>query len=294
MLGAVTVPRHPASQQQGDRLRVSLLAKDVPPRVQVGPAAIAELAVPLFVAAVAAGIERESELYRATYSGRGSTPVVLGGIYELEVVRCRRGSAHQGGECAAADRLIEFRADVDVARGPALRIVPTAFVVRGTEAKVASSLLGPPLKSPVSYLNPFYWLTSIALLPWQWTEGDLNELDVNLQVGVEVVVRRKQGGTTVARLGSVDFPFEGVELPAAGDARAKPRPEELASPYLPLPIDASQTAGGGVAHEVYANLVVTVQEAGDLGDVIARGAQQVDERERAFSDTLLEVLGLRE
>ncbi len=301
-VGNVLIPTHPRSALQGDKyvLTVGITpspltkAADGAPTSAVavakgGPgAALAVAAVDFVLDEVQKGIEKEAKRYSATYSARTKTQLSLSAAVtptstKFEVIGSPKWLLEaKRGDALALSADIHWNQD-----GSAFYIVPTKFSFSGAGSKIASAGL------PYSLIMPWRWpaMLSVGVLKI-FGQDKYFKPDVNIQLQVEALTAGKS-----STLGVVDFPMGKVSLgtdyilttnnvKTSGDLRLA----SLESPWLPMPaLQAKQ--GGDII--VPLNITLTVMEANDLGDVIAKGAEKAKEKKEDAAKSILEKLGIK-
>ena len=220
--------------------------------------------------AIAGAIEKESKLYKATYTARlpeklfrsyksGGEDRVKLRFTEITFTRYAGDpnvtSCEDAGNAVPAMRLTVAVA-ADAAEGN-LRLTPKELVYRQSRAKVAA---------------------------WD------HKLDVNAQLQMVAIVSDKDGKKSNSDFVKVDFPLG--RLPIGKNYMADERKlKPLASGWFALPAvakPAAPTEFGAVT------IIVTVMESDNLGDVLAKGAKKVRDSEDKVADKVLDKLGLKE
>src|SRR5262245_46061140 len=207
----------------------------------------------------AAGIEAESKLYSASYSGRYSDYFLVNNladqyqpqlVYNIAIIERYYGDVAKKNGCqySAADeqtrnqldeeRVMIFTAKFELGESKdVFRITPIGFNIKKSKAKVS------------------------------WFNG---KVDVNVQLVLGGFVKNEKGAISQTDIAKVDFPLGKVELPTTFDDK---RLENLRTGWIPIPVQG----GKGAAKLLPVNLVITVMESDDFGDVIAKGAKTLGE-----------------
>lgn len=278
VIGTLLVPGHGLSQAEARPLRVVV----APPRVAPEFAApgLAPIAAELIAGAIVQGIEAEAERYDATDSARAIAELRDGA--SVFVIRCASG-VEIGGErprCVndGEEPQLFFEASVAL-QGGGLSLQVQEYRVNAVKAKVAHPSFQPPRPFRLGSFWPLHWPASLVLLPWQLVDEDIGKIDVNVQLKIEALAERKESGFLMSPLGALDFPFEGASLPDRMDPDAR---GAIASPLIALP---------AAADRVTVNLTAIVAESNDLGDVIAKGAEEAKKREGDLRSRLQDLLG---
>lgn len=249
-------------------LEPELVPETAPALLFLGP--VVEAAAGLLLDQAAKAIERESKRYKATYSAR--LPERLLTWQAQDQARLRVGAmafrryagpgapTACGGESDKA--LLTFKVALETtSTGDAIRLIPHEFSIKGTKAKVAA------------------------------LDADV---EVNVQVAVAGVAQGKEGAATVD-FGRADFPMGKIKLGemAGGKAVVKTADDlkHLASPWFALPAFRQPKTMADFAPVTF---TVTVIEANDLGDVIAKGGTTLAEQRAKIVEELLKALGLKE
>lgn len=224
-----------------------------------GATALLAEAVPIVIGLVQEGVAVESRRYSATYSSR--IPVLL---YQC---RARKPDARiqalrflrrdpEGRELLRLDVAIRLTDDAS-----ALYLEPLAFRVSRTRSKVAFASWW-----------PWHWPASLVWALWFAADRDIAMVDFNAQVRVDAIAEQKQQ-RVVFTVGTADIPLGRKaiwKLAEETSLAGAPR-----SAWMPLP--KLDCAKNGAA--LPATFTVTVMEANDLGDVIARGAAKFGEKQ---------------
>ena len=299
-IGDFAVPPHHNSEAESpDAVCVTFIpAKKEEVAAALLLAPIAEAAAKFAIDQTAKAIEKESKRYSVTYSGRTSDELFTVAKVEtttndagksvdravpglqiggLRVTRLYGKGVEKSG-CAAPllgdpkpENVMDFEAVLEVsAQKDAIRIVPTAFSMTKAKGKVAA---------PRPYV-PWSW--------WMWLDSSRGKVDVDIQVDLSVIAMTKTGRSPVD-LGKFDVPIGKLSLdqPVSKNLRQL---QHLASGWIPLPdIQAPATVGATYGP---VDLIVTVIEADDLGDVIAKGAAKLEDNKDKAVTGLLSALGL--
>lgn len=251
-VGNVIFTPHPASLSQVDP------TLDLVPCVgaQAVPAAAAGVAL----AALQAFLESEAARYRASYSAAASKEV--------------------GNTCFrfVGDGLVSFKGKIATS-ATASRVVNSTFKPEATKSKVASWPVrtwttgqnpfagqgwGAGLRTAFGIINPIMWVHAL----WGWADDDLYQVDYAARIKIETIDpadREAKSGASVIPIGRFS-----IDEIAAGTASES----DLGSAFIPRPGSGSQPT----------NVTITIVEANDLGDVIGRGSELVDDK--SFADKL--------
>jgi len=211
-------------------------------------------------------IETESKLYKATYTARlpekllTVTPDSKIRLKFDEITLSRFAGDPKVTSCAnTASAKPAMRFTVQLNPDPAegnFRLTPKELEYRQSRAKIAA---------------------------WD------NKLDVNVQLQIVALAADKDGKKSSTEVAKVDFPLGRV--PVGTEYKASPdqlRP--LASGWFALPSFTKPAAGNFGA----VTLTLTVMEADNLGDVLARGAKSVRDDKEKLVEKLLEKLDLKD
>lgn len=226
----------------------------------------------------AGAIEQESKLYQATYSARlpekllyyqkRSDQMPDGKVITTESHKSRLKGfkfARFAGdsklsECPAnfsKDAEMSFEADLEIEEGNVLHIKPRQFTFNRSKAKVPA-----------------------------W--GQI--VDVNVQVTISALAADKDGKKGLVEVARVDFPM-GKTAVGKGTVRDEKWLRQFAAGWYPLPGFAAPSAPGPYGPIV---VMVTVMEANDLGDVLAKGAKSLRDDKEKLVDKLLKELDLKD
>lgn len=251
-VGNVLFTPHPAS------------LSDVDPTLDlvpcVGTQAVPAAAAGVALAALKAFLESEAARYRATYSAAASKEV--------------------GNTCFrfVGDGLVSFKGKI-ATTATASRVVNGTFEPTATRSKVASWPVrtwttgqnpfagqgwGAGLRTAFGIINPIMWIHAL----WGWADDGVYEVDFAARVKLETVDpgdRKLESGATVIPIGRFS-----IDEIAAGTASKS----DLGSAFLPRHGSGSQPT----------NVTITIVEANDLGDVIGRGSELVEDP--SFADKL--------
>ena len=249
-VGNVLFTPHPAS------------LSDVDPTLDlipcVGTQAVPAAAAGVALAALQAFLKSEAARYRATYSAAASKEV--------------------GSTCFrfVGDDLVWFEGKIATS-ATASRVVNGTFKPEATRSKVASWPVrtwttgqnpfagqgwGAGLRTAFGIINPIMWLHAL----WGWADDGLYEVEYAARVKLETIDpddRKLESGATVIPIGR--FSIDDI---AAGSASKS----DLASAFIPRPADG----------DLPTNVTITIVEANDLGDVIGKGAELVEDK--SFAD----------
>jgi hypothetical protein len=226
----------------------------------VGTQAVPAAAAGVALAALQAFLKSEAARYRATYSAAASKDV--------------------GTTCFrfVGDGLASFKGKI-ATTATASRVVNGTFKPEATKSKVASWPVrtwttgqnpfagqgwGAGLRTAFGIINPIMWLHAL----WGWAEDDLYKLDYAARIKIETIDpadREAKSGESVIPIGRFS-----IDEIAAGTASKS----DLGSAFIARPGSGSQPT----------NVTITIVEANDLGDVIGRGAELVEDR--SFADKL--------
>jgi hypothetical protein len=251
-VGNVIFTPHPAS------------LSDVDPTLDLVPCVGAQ-AVPAAAAGVAltalqAFLESEAARYRATYSAAASKEVGTT-CFEFE-----------------GTDLVLFRGKIATS-ATASRVVNGTFKPEATKSKVASWPVrtwttgknpfagqgwGAGLRTAFGIINPIMWIHAL----WGWADDGLYQVDYAARIKIETVDpadRKAKSGASVIPIGRFS-----IDEIAAGTASKS----DLGSAFIPRPGSGSQPT----------NVTITIVEANDLGDVIGKGSELVEDK--SFADKL--------
>lgn len=215
----------------------------------------------------AKAIDRESKRYKATYSARLSdyllyhiksdqTTQRVTGFRLVRYAGTPKVDQCQNVGDGSPEPTLIFDADFEMSMNlEAIRIVPTHFSMNKAKAKV--SAMG-------------------------------GELQVNVQVTLSAVAQTKDGSGLV-NIAQIDYPMGTINLNERID-RTRSQLTHLASGWYALPSFKQPRENGKF---VPFTLTVTVIEADDLGDVIAKGATTLAEQRSKILPELLKALGLQ-
>jgi hypothetical protein len=226
----------------------------------VGTQAVPAAAAGVALAALQAFLKSEAARYRATYSAAASKDV--------------------GTTCFrfVGDGLASFKGKI-ATTATASRVVNGTFKPEATKSKVASWPVrtwttgqnpfagqgwGAGLRTAFGIINPIMWLHAL----WGWAEDDLYKLNYAARIKIETIDpadREAKSGESVIPIGR--FSIDEI----AGGTASK---SDLGSAFIARPGSGSQPT----------NVTITIVEANDLGDVIGRGAELVEDR--SFADKL--------
>lgn len=223
-------------------------------------------------------IEQESKLYKATYSARlpekllfysARSDTIGGRTVKTESTKQRlKGfvfSRYAGdsrlSSCPTDDSIrpaASFTVHLEVDPvDSVLRLVPKRFAYTQSKAKVAA---------------------------WD------HRLDVNVQVTISAIVADKDGKRSSVDIVKADFPMG--RTPIGTDfVREGPRLPNTQSGWFPVPAFAAPASNGAFGP---VTVHVTVMEADNLGDVLARGAKKLEDRREKNISKLFDRLGLAE
>jgi len=218
-------------------------------------------------------VDREAKHYKATYSARAADELFVyrtrrdakGALQAVKQQRLTgfRFARFAGGsalaDCAAARKskasaAMSFEAAFDISDGGSLKIRPTSFTYDKARAKVAP-----------------------------WASG----LDVNVQVSVSVATLSGDGVKGSAEIGRADFPMGKMRL-GADIRRDEVRLSHLVAGWYPLPDFALPGIAGSTFGPI--SVMVTVIEADELGDVLAKGAKSLRGKKAKLVEKLLKEL----
>jgi hypothetical protein len=291
-MGNVLIPHHDNSMVDQNVLvcfKTTRPGDSVPPFI----AAIPGKAVDLLIAEVAKGIEKESERYKATYSGRNigvfslresellfitfETPAPKG-CGELQDVQWDNNISSSIGEMKdwpAVNNV--FIVKILAASSRAIRLVPQYVALKTSKSKVAWAT------SPY----PWHWPAAIVWGPWYLFDRDIAKVDTNVQISLKAVATDEKTGNKLVDMGTVDFPL-GKRLISDPFFKEKESLESLGSGWIPLPPYDPKAANPIIPMDI----TVTVIESNDLGDVIAKGATQFKEKKDDIGDSIKRYLGV--
>lgn len=282
------IPKHSNSKAESPELMCARFIH-LPPagdaaRKELGPLAAeaAMIAIGVVIDQVAKGLEAESKLYKATYSGRTSS-VLLNARKAGELVDFR--FAEQGikiqrfyGELPATEcpgikesdeakikeeekaweqyRVMQFEAKFEPTKSlETFRIIPTLFELKKTKAKVS-------------------WFSS--------------EVDMNIQITLTGYAKEdKKSPPKQVDLAQVDFPMGKMNISKRIHKEAL---GHLASGSIAVPTpDKTEIKFPGSDTRlslVPINATITVMESDDFGDIIGKSAKTLTENKAKILDEL--------
>lgn len=255
-----------------------------PPEESVLPA-LAAVGGELLIAQATKGIEKESKRYKTTYSAR-----TTGYLFRLEEIVNKGSKAYKFKQnvvginisrkygkaiselgCEKAQKgqkkpeeTLSFNAEINYsAAKDAIKIKPTSFKFSSSKAKVADGAI---------WYYPWTW--------WMVFDSSPGKVDLNIQIEITIF------GTEKSTTATIDFPMGKIDLD-----KIQPKKgwffDQIESGWIPLPkMDPSKFLNEEKDDLEYApiNIKVTIIEANDLGDVIAKGGIALSDNKEKFLD----------
>jgi hypothetical protein len=296
-IGNFIIPAHSNSEAKDpDAVCISLNTEP-----QESPVALAlplaKFGAKLLVEQAAKAIKKESERYSSTYSARYSNNLfivknsgkdndgndILGPGLQWKEIQVTRfyGIGEKDGkkvepQCGIeTEKVMEFKANIDIsAQKDAIRFIPVSFYMSKSKSKVAAP----------SPWKPWSW--------WMWLDNSRGKTDVNIQLSMSLIVTTKEGRKQV-NLGRFDVPIGKISLDKE-TIKDRGVLGNLSSNWIPLPEIIIPT--NSKVNDVFGSvdIQVTVMEADDLGDVIAKGAAKTEENNENIAAGILKIFGLNE
>ncbi len=153
-----------------------------------------------------------------------------------------------------------------------LKIIPTAFSLKRTKSKLA-------------YPRPYY--------PWTWWlyfDSSSRKIDMDIQVTLTTIGQQNNGRIGEVTLLRTDIPLGTIDMSRSVSFNAKAL-AHLASETTAIPaLEPSESSGDFMP----VNLTVTVIEASNLGDVLAKAADDARKSRGTVSEELLKALRIKE
>jgi len=274
-LGNVLIGHHPNSMSETAGNPNITLMKDGSAVGAAGAAVVAQAAA-IALKQLERAIDKESKRYKATYSARESGILCS---FENGVAVPEIDSIVFDRKAKEKDKEVEgttFSLDVQVTPDcSAILLTPTDFKQSKAKSKVAWASL-----------YPWQWPATIIWAPWYLADRSIGKVDTNIQVTIDAIATDKNKERKLFQIGTLDFPMG--KRPIQKLTSTNLPTGSLNPGYLPLPYVKEQPGKSFLP----VNVTVTVMEANDLGDVIAKGSDRLKAKEDDLISALKKKLGL--
>ena len=285
-VGDVVVPPNPNSEAKSPELICLAPLIKQPGAAAFAPAIVGVAAIGFAVDQLAKAIETESKRYKATYSARTTTEFwratgsgkgkkygqrVEGFVFErfvgekTKTASCNpagrsEGTGGLGKPVMAFEAAFAFSEQKD-----AMKVIPRQFSFVKAKSKVAEP----------EWRYPWSW--------WMFLDEGKGKVDLDVQVAVDAVIDNQL--VDVAR---IDIPIGKVSLYGPTSMKGKQLADK-SSGWIPLP--KTRAPRGEASDFGPTNVIVTVIEANDLGDVVAKGANELSKSKAKISSGIVNAIG---